>query len=138
MNHNPRLNKNLHTYGKDALNIFKYFNEGDVNKLLSNQINDFICPENPSYCKKEEIKEKKRLISSNKCTLTEGIDYRGGDITTAYISAPDPDLCCKICKETQGCKHFTFTKAENICFLKSSKESIIESSSTVMLISGDI
>ncbi len=58
------------------------------------------------------------VLGSSYCaTMVTNVDYNGNDIGTG--SSTSPEGCCLICKNTVGCKAFTWNKSTNTCWLKS-------------------
>jgi hypothetical protein len=58
------------------------------------------------------------------CQVTQGFDCIGGDLSNQRVQSEDE--CCTACKQSQGCKAFTFTQYDSsgqpnpTCYLKSS------------------
>ncbi|KAH9104970.1 hypothetical protein AeMF1_019093 [Aphanomyces euteiches] len=69
---------------------------------------------NPSF--KSGVRSSSLVSSSLQCTAIEkDIDYFGGDLATFPAAAAE--ICCSICKATDGCK--LFSHADGKCYLKS-------------------
>ena len=57
-------------------------------------------------------------VSPSYCAnLESGVDFTGNDITSA--SSVTADGCCLICKNTNGCKAFSWVSSSSMCLLKS-------------------
>eukprot|EP00590_Aulacoseira_subarctica_P006728 CAMPEP_0172413874 /NCGR_PEP_ID=MMETSP1064-20121228/436_1 /TAXON_ID=202472 /ORGANISM="Aulacoseira subarctica , Strain CCAP 1002/5" /LENGTH=926 /DNA_ID=CAMNT_0013150261 /DNA_START=29 /DNA_END=2806 /DNA_ORIENTATION=- len=62
------------------------------------------------------------VLGASYCAaITAGVNYSGNDISSA--ASLSPDGCCGICKNTAGCKAFTWLSSTNSCFLKTAKTS---------------
>ncbi len=55
-----------------------------------------------------------------KCTIHQGVDYKGNDIESTFRTVDSVDVCADNCLATEGCTHFTYRTDKQRCFLKSS------------------
>ncbi|GMF21031.1 unnamed protein product [Phytophthora lilii] len=64
------------------------------------------------------------------CGLENGVDYIGNDIESARASVAS--ACCSICRNTNGCRAFTWTNANGgTCWLKNRKDNFIRNDEAI-------
>ncbi|GLD95698.1 hypothetical protein PINS_up004376 [Pythium insidiosum] len=62
---------------------------------------------------------------SDMCKLADGIDYVGFDL--AQVASSDAANCCEICKNTEGCRVYSWSGYNGgTCFLKSQLGEVVE------------
>lgn len=139
--------------GKLGLDTFGYtttYDEINFRYLKSVAELDNSCRLTPAECDLEEEKieenENEMIVASEwaipgVCIAFSGLDYKISEVFDVLSSFQiDSDLqgCCRHCKATSDCKHFTVDPLSGICYLKTSKGEMVKNKSTHWLISGDL
>lgn len=70
---------------------------------------------------KNETSIGRLMVSLNGKKLLDGVDFIGNDISNK--KAPDANTCIQLCKDTFGCRSFTWSSYESgTCWLKSKRD----------------